>query len=156
MSTQFPQPRQSREETCMRKESPANSLPLASTVAKVAGAFFFSSSSRRTGRMAAWGQTIAHWLHWMHLSLSHSGILTATPRFSYADVPEGKLPSSLPKNALTGSLSPSWRLITSQTFLMKSGLSLSLLQPQQLSSAFSQLAGTSILIRAPIPASTAL
>jgi hypothetical protein len=43
--------------------------------------------------MAAWGQTMAHWLHWMQLSMIHSGTLMATPRFSYWVVATGKMPS---------------------------------------------------------------
>ena len=90
----------------MRKPRPLSSLPWAGMVSKALGAFLASASSTSTGRMAAWGQTKAHWLHWMQFSLIHSGTLMATPRFSYWAVATGKDPSG--SNALTGRLSPFW------------------------------------------------
>ena len=46
------------------------------------GAAAASSSVSANGRIVACGQTNAQLLHWMHLSASHSGTVTATPRFS--------------------------------------------------------------------------
>jgi hypothetical protein len=31
--------------------------------------------------MAAWGQTMAHWLHWMQLSMTHSGTMNGHAAF---------------------------------------------------------------------------
>src|SRR5699024_4297096 len=97
--------------------------------------------------------TYAHWLHCIHLSVIHSGTLTATPRFSYAAVPAGNVPSSNPLNALTGKLLPSCAFIGLNIFLIKSGSSKS--KDVSTSSALAQLDGTSILTKAFIPASTA-
>jgi hypothetical protein len=63
--------------------------------------FLISDQNRADGCV---GQTMAHWLHWMQLSMTHSGTLMATPRFSYWVVATGKIPSG--EKALTGSLSP--------------------------------------------------
>ena len=52
---------------------------MAFLASKPAGAFFISSSVTRNGRMVACGQTMAHWLHWMQLSMIHSGTFMATP-----------------------------------------------------------------------------
>ena len=82
MSAQLPQPRQSRMSTWILYLHPGNSFPLTSTAPNPSGAFACSCSSSKKGRIAAWGQTIEHWLHWMHLSAFHSGTFTATPRFS--------------------------------------------------------------------------
>ena len=54
--------------------------------------------------MQACGQTMAHWQHWMQLSICHSGTITAMPRFSYLVVPVGTTPAG--SSLDTGSLSP--------------------------------------------------
>src|SRR5450830_1437685 len=105
--TQTSQPMQSSGETCRRKVSPASCLPVAGLVSNSFGAFLASASFNRIGLMAACGQTSEHWLHWMQFSLIHLGTKAATPRFSYMEVADGKVPSSLPLKALTGRLSPS-------------------------------------------------
>ena len=100
---QLPQPVQSSGLTWMRNLAPLT--PIAGFVANVAGTSVFSSIN--TGRIAACGQTSEHWLHWIHLSICHTGTLTAIPRFSYCVVPVGTTPASL--NTLTGSWLPLWR-----------------------------------------------
>ena len=47
-----------------------------------AGAALTSSSLNKNGRIVACEHTNAHWLHWIHFSGSHSGTVTAVPRFS--------------------------------------------------------------------------
>ncbi|OIQ65398.1 hypothetical protein GALL_530430 [mine drainage metagenome] len=71
--------------------------------------------------MAAWGQAIAHLLHWMQIPASHSGISRAMFRFSHWVVPRGQVPST--GKALTGSRSPLPSIITAVTRLTKSGAS---------------------------------
>ena len=153
MSAQFPHPVQSIGLTCILYCNPSNPLPIAFLVLKLSGALAASSSFTNTGLIHAWGQTYAHWLHWIQLSVIHSGTLTATPRFSYAAVPAGNVPSSKPSNALTGKLLPSWAFIGLNMFFMNSGSSESTAISN--SSALDQLAGTSILTKAFNPASTA-
>ena len=58
------------------------------------------------GRMQAWGQTREQLPHWMQLSFSHSGTMTAMPRFSYLVVPVGTAAGRI-ERADTGRLSPS-------------------------------------------------
>ena len=102
--------------------------------------------------MAACGHTNEHWLHCMHLSACHSGRYTATPRFSYAAVPDGNVPSSIPSKALTGRSSPSCLFIGMSISSMNSGSS------SYFSLGFSASAhssGTSIFLIAVIPSSTA-
>ncbi len=84
-------------------------------VLKVAGALATSSSVSRAGRIEACGHTMAHWLHWMQFSMTHSGTLMATPRFSYWVVATGKMPSGA--KVLTGSSSPLVSIIFFNTFL---------------------------------------
>src|SRR5215468_556332 len=69
--------------------------------------------------MAAWGQTIAHLLHWMQRTSSQTGISEAMFRFSHFVVPVGHVPSG--GNAETGSRSPLLASITAVTFCTKSG-----------------------------------
>src|SRR3990172_1819309 len=69
--------------------------------------------------MAAWGQTIAHLLHWMQIDASQTGISTAMLRFSHCVVSSGHVPST--GNALTGSRSPLLASITAVTRWTKSG-----------------------------------
>ena len=81
--TQTPQPMQSSGETAIANLYTPLPLPaLMSADLVCAGAAASSSSVRAKGRIVACGQTKAHLLHWMHLVLSHSGTLTAMPRFS--------------------------------------------------------------------------
>ena len=142
MSAQLPQPMQSSVFTWMRKPRPLSSLPRAGMVSKPLGAALASVSSSRAGRMAACGQTTAHWLHWMQFSLSHCGTLMATPRFSYWLVATGKEPSGLKE--LTGRLSPFWARMGRMTFCTKAG---TLSDLPDLSLAVAQAAGTLISTR---------
>ena len=119
-STHSWQPVQSRGDTWMRKRMLFSAPPpVALSVLKPSGAFAASSSVSSTGRMQACGHTVAHWLHWMHLSICHSGFMMAMPRFSYCVVPEGITPPG--RNADTGRLSPSYRTIGSITLFTNSG-----------------------------------
>ena len=69
--------------------------------------------------MAACGQTSAHWLHWMQILESQTGISSAMLRFSHFAVAIGQVPSI--GNALTGSRSPLPARMTAVTFWTKSG-----------------------------------
>ena len=80
---------------------------LVSATFMLSGAALISSSLTRNGRIVAWEHTNAHWLHWIHFSASHSGTVTAVPRFSYAEAPSSNWPSAISLNADTGRLSPS-------------------------------------------------
>ena len=81
--TQTPQPMQSRGDTAMVNLYTPLPLPALMSASLVcAGAAAASSAVSTKGRMVAWGQTKAHWLHWMHFSASHLGTVTAMPRFS--------------------------------------------------------------------------
>ena len=123
--------------------------PRAFFVSKPAGAIFASFSSNRMGRIAAWGQTRAHWLHWMQAEIFHSGTSTAAPRFSYLEVPAGQVPSSKPYFFMmeTGRLSPSWRFMTATTSLINAGE----LSSTGASSAFNQDWGIVISFSSLIP-----
>src|SRR6185503_6318746 len=70
-------------------------------------------------RMAACGHTSAHWLHWMQIFESQTGISRARLRFSHFAVPTGQVPST--GKALTGSRSPFPASMTAVTFCTKSG-----------------------------------
>ena len=95
----------------------------------------------------------AHWLHCIQFSNIHSGTLTAIPRFSYAAVPHGIVPSSKPSlKADTGNLLPCCAVIGLNIFLMKYG---SFTSSFLSSVAFAHSAGTSILTKEFIPLSTA-
>jgi hypothetical protein len=96
-----------------------NSPPLYGVDLKVAGAPASSAGSYTLARMAACEQTSAHQLHWMQIFGSHTGISSATLRFSHWVVPTGHVPST--ENALTGSESPWPCMIVAVTFLTKSG-----------------------------------
>ena len=127
-----------------------------STAPNPSGAAACSSASSRKGRIEACGHTMAHWLHWMHFSLFHSGTFTATPRFSKAAVPDGKLPSSRPTKALTGRLSPSCALIVAHCSAANSGTSEGIPRfSTTLSGASSQDAGILISMMLSSPVSTA-
>jgi hypothetical protein len=69
--------------------------------------------------MAAWGQTIAHLLHWMQIFSSQTGMSRAMFRFSHFAVASGHVPSG--GNALTGRRSPLPASMTAETRLTKSG-----------------------------------
>ena len=71
--------------------------------------------------MAAWGQIIAHLLHWMQMAASQTGISRAMLRFSHWVVPVGQVPST--GKAETGSRSPLPAIMTAATFLTNSGAS---------------------------------
>ena len=77
------------------------------------------AGSYALARMAACGQTSAHWLHWMQMAGSHTGISSARLRFSHWPVPVGQVPST--GKALTGSASPLPASITAVTRCTKSG-----------------------------------
>ena len=70
--------------------------------------------------MQAWGQIITHLLHWMHVSGSHTGISRAMLRFSYWQVPVGKVPST--GIMLTGTWSPRPPAISPRTSRTKAGM----------------------------------
>ena len=70
-------------------------------------------------RMAACGQTAVHLPHWMQRVGSHSGRSRARLRFSYWEVPFGKVPST--GIWLTGMLSPSPHIILPSTSWTYSG-----------------------------------
>ena len=86
---------------------------------KVSGAPASALSSYTFARIAACGHTRAHWLHWMQIFESHTGISSAMLRFSHFAVPVGHVPST--GNALTGSRSPLPARITDVIFWTKSG-----------------------------------
>ena len=69
--------------------------------------------------MAACGHTSAHWLHWMQISESQTGISSARFRFSHFALATGHVPST--GKALTGSRSPLPASITAVIFCTKSG-----------------------------------
>ena len=91
--TQLEQPKQSSGDTAIRNCKPSL-LPNAGIASKFAGPLLTSSSVASTGRIVACGHTNAHWLHWIQFSLIQCGTNNAAPRFSYAAVPFGKVPSS--------------------------------------------------------------
>ena len=77
-----------------------------SVVRIAAGAAASSSAVSANGRIVACGQTNAQRLHLTQVFSFHSGTMTATPRFSYADAPCSNVPSTWAENAETGRLSP--------------------------------------------------
>src|SRR5699024_2788257 len=89
---QEPQPVQSYAETVIANLY--SFIPVIGRTFMPSGAFAASSSVRATGRIAACGQTYAQRLHWIQFSGCHTGMLTAIPRFSYAEEPEGVVPST--------------------------------------------------------------
>ena len=95
------------------------------------------------GRMQACGQTMEQLPHWMHLSIFHSGTVTAMPRFSNLVVPVGTQPEG--SNALTGRLSPSWARMGS-TKVRKYSVDCTFTGSAPVV-ALAQLSGTSILTR---------
>ena len=94
-------------------------MPLYSVDLNVGGAPASALSSYTFARIAACGQTSAHWLHWMQIFGSQTGISSAMLRFSHFAVAIGHVPST--GNALTGSRSPLPASITAVTFWTKSG-----------------------------------
>ena len=92
MFTQDPHPKQSRTVTVIANLYPG--IPVISAVLVAAGAAAASSAVMATGRITACGQTKEHLLHWIQFSGFHTGTFTAIPRFSYADVPDGVVPST--------------------------------------------------------------
>ena len=152
-SAQFPHPVQSIVLTCILYFNPFTSLPLASTATNASGAAANSSSVTRTGLIHACGQTNEHLLHCIQFSGFHSGTLTAIPRFSYAAVPHGNVPSSYPRNVDTGRSLPFWATIGLNISFMNAGSSTSGFSA---STASAQEAGTSTFTNESIPASTAL
>src|SRR5438067_4906322 len=118
-ATQSEQPVQSSGATWIVYCSPGNSLPRYAADLNVAGAPSSGGIGYTLARMAAWGQTIAHLLHWMHSAPSQEGICPARFRFSHWLVPVGHVPST--GNALTGSSSPRPSSIAAVTRCTKSG-----------------------------------
>src|SRR5438477_4105641 len=104
ISTQMPHPVQSSGATWMEYFSLAHSLSRASVVLNVAGAAARYCGSNTLIRSTACGHTMAHFPHWIHVLVSHTGISSARLRFSHFAVPVGKVPSA--GNALLGSSSP--------------------------------------------------
>src|SRR5262249_441773 len=99
-STHRAHPVQSSGATWIVYFSPYQSRSLASQALNVGGAVSRDVGSYALMRMTAWGQTIAHLPHWMHVIGSHTGISMAMLRFSYCAVPVGNVPSQ--GSALTG------------------------------------------------------
>src|SRR4029453_18697604 len=108
------QPVQSSGATWIVYRLPLCSFPLYGVDLKLGGAPATAPSSYTFARMAACGQTKAHWLHWMQTFGSHTGISSAMFRFSHFAVPVGQGPST--GKALTGSRSPLPASITAVTF----------------------------------------
>src|ERR1700739_4154845 len=69
--------------------------------------------------MTACEQTKLHCPHWMQMSGSHTGTVSARLRFSNAEVPEGKVPSTGIR--LTGISSPRASNILAVTLRTNSG-----------------------------------
>ena len=156
---QFPHPVQSSGVTPMLYFNVSSLFnALAGTNLTLSGALLASSSFNKNGLIAAWGHTNAHWLHCIHFDESHSGTLTATPLFSYAEVPCMNVPSSIPslKNVETGILSPSCLFIGTTISLINAGISLAAAFSSWTSSFASfHEEGTSILTIEFIPVSIA-
>ncbi len=72
-------------------------------------------------RIAAWGQMMEHWPHWMQTDGSHWGMNAATLRFSHCVVAVGHVPSTGSSETL--SESPFCAIIFAETFLTNSGAS---------------------------------
>src|SRR4030095_10992812 len=104
MSTQMTHPLQSWGATWIVYFIPAHSLSRAAVALNVSGAPSRSLPSYTLMRITECGQTMAHFPHWIHVVVSHSGISRARFRFSHLAVPVGKVPST--GNALTGNSSP--------------------------------------------------
>ena len=121
-SAQLPQPRQSRTSTACTKRIPVNVLPIAGIVpSALKGAAAISFSSRTKGRIAAWGQTYAHLLHWIQFSSTHSGTNVATPRFSNLAVDCCHVPSARSLKSETLRRSPSCALMGRTMSRMNAG-----------------------------------
>src|SRR3954452_8308062 len=88
------QPVQSSGATWIVKCLPWCSLPLYMVDLNVDGAPGRELSSYTFARIAAWGQTSAHWLHWMQIFESQTGISRAMFRFSHFAVAVGHVPST--------------------------------------------------------------
>src|SRR3954449_8843076 len=98
---------------------PLKSSPLYAVDLKVGGAPSNAEESYTFARIVAWGHTRAHWLHWIQILASHTGISMPMFRFSHFAVATGHVPST--GKALTGSRSPLPAIITAVTFCTKSG-----------------------------------
>ena len=96
--------------------------------------------------MVAWGHTKAQLLHCTHFSASHSGTMTATPRFSNAAAPSSNWPFARSAKTETGSVSPAMlptgRMISHTCFTSSARPSGA--AGAGASEASAQLAGTSI------------
>ena len=142
-----PHPIQSNGETVIVNFIPSATACFASASLICEGATFTSFSSRMNGRIVAWEQTNAQLLHCTQLAGSHSGTITAVPRFSYAEAPSSNCPSAISLNADTGRLSPSIIEIGSRrsfTILTTSGRPVSSFAGAS-ASGLAQEAGTSTL-----------
>ncbi len=114
--------------------------------------------------MVACGHTNEHLPHCMQFSGYHFGSITAMPLFSKAVVPSGCVPSSMPRNALTGSSSPSCLAMGLWIFFMNSSsisgslllLIKSCIVSGPSSAAFVHVSGTLTLCRASRARSTAI
>ena len=152
-----PHPIQSSGDTLIANlYSPAFGLVSASLIFE--GAALTSSSESKNGRIVACEHTNAQLLHWIQVSGSHVGTVTAVPRFSYAEAPVSNCPSGLSMNAETGRLSPSILEIGSRrslTILTTSGRPVISFAAAS-GVGFFQESGTSTLCTASTPASIAL
>src|SRR5574343_333172 len=73
-------------------------------VLKLAGALATALAGKALARMAECEQTKTHLPHWVHKSVSSTGICSARLRFSKRAVPVGQVPSAGKKD--TGTASP--------------------------------------------------
>ncbi len=126
-STHTPHPVQSSGATCSVYRSCSMPRHFALDHWNVAGALSPSSAPYTFARITACGHTITHFPHWMHNSLSHTGINCAMLRFSHCELPLGKAPPA--GILLTGSKSPRPAAISPSTSRTNSG-------------AFTEMAGT--------------
>jgi len=120
-STQIPQPVQSSGATWIVISRPWCSRSFHSFVLNPTGPPSAAAGSNTFIRIAAWGQTKAHFAQSMQIAGSHTGISRAMLRFSHRAVSVGKVPST--GSALTGRRSPSPAIMAAVTRWTKSGAS---------------------------------
>src|SRR5512141_1548947 len=121
MTTHREQPVQSSGATWIVYFQSLKSIPRNVSARKPAGAPSRKAGSYTLARIAAWGQTRTHLLHWMQSDGSHTGISSAMFRFSYLLVPDGHVPSG--GKAETGRASPCPAMMVAVTRRTKSGAS---------------------------------
>ena len=120
-STQTPQPVQSSGATWIVIRRPGWSRSFHSLCLNRPGAPSAAAGSNTFMRIAACGQTRAHFAQSMQIAGSQIGISRAIERFSHRAVSVGNVPST--GSALTGRRSPSPAIIAAVTRWTKSGAS---------------------------------